>query len=120
MSDPRHQSRVDLMQRLFACTFSEQTLKECKKNGEEELIEIVQSLEEIDKEIQETAPERPLGEINKVDLAIMRLIVFESKNKNTPKKVLVDEGIELAKEFGSDSSPKFVNGVLAKILLDRN
>jgi len=58
-----------------------------------------------------------LDQINKVDLAIVRLIMFESKHAKTPVKVLVDEGIELAKAFGSDNSSRFINGVLAQLLL---
>jgi N utilization substance protein B len=46
----------------------------------------------------------------------MRLIIFESQTEKTPKKVLVDEAVELAKEYGSETSAKFVNGVLGKIL----
>jgi N utilization substance protein B len=71
---------------------------------------------EIDAQLAAHAPERPLSEINQVDLAIMRLIVHEAQAGKTPKKVLIDEAIELAKEFGTDSSPKFVNGVLGKVL----
>ena len=74
--------------------------------------------ESIDALIQSAAPERPLSEINKVDLAILRVIMFESRHHNTPPKVLVNEGIELAKAYGSDASSKFVNGVLAKLLID--
>jgi N utilization substance protein B len=55
-----------------------------------------------------------------VDLAILRLIVWEAHHKNTPKKVLIDEAVELAKEFGSDSSPRFVNGVLGQLLMQEN
>ena len=81
-----------------------------------DVAEIINRISELDNEIQIVAPERPLTDINKVDLAVLRLIVFEWKTSHTPKKVLIDEGVELAKEFGTDSSPKFVNGVLAKLL----
>lgn len=105
------------MQDLFACTFSQETQENCaQKDPESTLVKILSQLSEIDAVIQSAAPERPLQEINKVDLAILRLIVFESKNKNTPKKVLVNEAVELAKAFGSDNSPKFVNGALATLL----
>lgn len=117
MTDYRHQKRIKLMQDLFACTFLEESQKDCaQKDPESTLVKILSQLSDIDAVIQSAAPERPLQEINKVDLAILRLIVFESKNKNTPKKVLVNEAVELAKAFGSDSSPKFVNGALATLL----
>lgn len=119
--DKRHSRRVERMQILFARTF----LKPMEPEMEPMILalperlwfaELVKELPDIDKQLAVYAPERPLTDINKVDLAILRLIVFESRTQDTPKKVLVDEAIELAKEFGTDSSPKFVNGVLGKIL----
>jgi len=79
--------------------------------------QIIALLPSIDASLQEAAPERPLKDINKVDLAILRVIMFESLQKKTPKKVLINEAVELAKEFGTDSSPKFINGVLGKLLM---
>lgn len=94
---------------------------ESRVNGEglpylEEARAILAQSSEIDALLAAHAPERPLAEINQVDLAIMRLVVAESQTGVTPKKVLIDEAVELAKEFGTDSSPKFVNGVLGKVL----
>lgn len=119
--DGRHERRVFLMQMLFAHTFAdhdEQYLDDEVISADDlHLLEtIVQAIPAIDQAIVEHAPERPLSEINKVDLAIMRLIIFEGQTEKTPKKVLVDEAVELAKEFGSETSAKFVNGVLGKIL----
>ncbi|HYD34541.1 MAG TPA: transcription antitermination protein NusB [Vitreimonas sp.] len=109
--DPRHQKRIAMMQALFAFSFHQSP----SDDSFTDIAEIIEVLPELDQEIQSTAPERPLSEINKVDLAILRLIVFESKRKKTPKKVLINEAVELAKEFGTDSSPRFVNGVLAHL-----
>lgn len=119
MNDQRHNKRIDRMQALFACTFSENRLQECLAEPNNLVKDILSDLESIDSMIKSAAPERPLAEINKVDLAILRLIVFESKHKKTPKKVLINEGVELAKEFGSDTSSKFVNGVLAKLFIEK-
>lgn len=120
MTDYRHQRRQKFMQQLFACTFSEENLQKCLTDQKRPtLVKLLQSLEKLDKRIQTVALERPLAEINKVDLAILRLIVFESEQKKTPSKVLINEAIELAKEFGSESSPRFINGALAKLLLER-
>ena len=118
--DERHLRRIKLMQALFACTFSAESfaLAMEKHAPESELGLILRSLDELDAIITEAAPERPLKDINKVDLAILRLCMFESRHKKTPKKVLIDEAIELAKEFGAEHSSKFINGVLAKLLLD--
>lgn len=119
--DGRHERRVFLMQMLFAHTFEEADEQyldpELIEEAEMKLLEEIKlAVPVIDAEIALHAPERPLSEINRVDLAVMRLIIFESKNEKTPKKVLVDEAVELAKEFGSETSAKFVNGVLGKIL----
>ncbi len=136
--DKRHLRRIKLMQQLFAATF-EDKLKESPalddldrssdleissdlrlpydNDSRQEAERIVEQLSTIDKAIQEHAPERPLSEVNRVDLAILRIIVWESMTKKTPKKVLIDEAVELAKEFGSESSPRFVNGVLGKLLV---
>jgi N utilization substance protein B len=46
----------------------------------------------------------------------LRLAVYELENKKTPPKVVIDEAVELAKEFGGENSPPFVNGVLGTIL----
>jgi N utilization substance protein B len=115
--DPRHERRIETMQTLFAIMFSgEETQEQAELKYLPEAGKILQNSEALDQKIAQHAPERPLAEINQVDLAIMRLVVYEAETQNTPKKVLVDEAIELAKEFGTDSSPKFVNGVLGKVL----
>jgi N utilization substance protein B len=117
--DPRHLRRVAVMQALFAYSFNQEQAEnpEIEASITELITEIVADESEIDTLLQAAAPERPLVEINKVDLAILRVIVFESRHKKTPKKVLINEAIELAKEFGTDSSPAFVNAVLGKILI---
>jgi transcription termination factor NusB len=117
--DPRHQRRIDLLQNLFACTFTPRNLEEGLTTSEGELLDLLKDLDNLDATIQTAAPERPLDQINKIDLAILRLIVFESNRTKTPKPVLIDEGIELAKQFGSDNSSRFINGALAKLLLER-
>lgn len=116
--DPRHQRRIQLMQTLFALMFAGEAAQEAAELPlADEAQAVLKNSEAIDEQIVKHAPERPLTEINQVDLAIMRLIVYEAETTKTPKKVLIDEAIELAKEFGTDSSPKFVNGVLGKVLL---
>jgi transcription antitermination protein NusB len=119
--DPRHARRIGLMQQLFAYTFLETPELQAQFTTEHpDMAELIKNLPELDAELKEHAPERPLSEINKVDLAILRLVVFEWKQSRTPQKVLINEGVELAKEFGTESSPKFVNGVLAHLLKPEN
>ena len=114
--DQRHQRRIQLMQALFAYGFSDQQA-ELAPELEDQIKAILAEAPEVDKLLQQAAPERPLTEINQIDLAILRLVMFESRHKKTPKKVLLNEAVELAKTYGSDSSPKFVNAVLGSLLL---
>lgn len=117
-TDPRHARRAAVMQALFAHTFEvsdEQLVEDPELMAEVQLI--LKDLPEIDLLIAQYAPERPLPEVNTVDLAILRLIIHESRAQHTPPKVLINEAVELAKEFGTESSPKFINGVLGKLLV---
>jgi len=73
-------------------------------------------ISEIDATIQRLAPEWPLDQVTGVDRNILRLGVYELKfGKEIPPKVAINESIELAKAFGSDTSSKFVNGVLGSL-----
>ena len=72
----------------------------------------------IDKLIEKCAPEWPLEQVTLVDRNILRLGIYELMFGNydeVPPKVAINEAIELAKTFGSDSSARFVNGVLGTI-----
>lgn len=114
-NDPRHQKRQHTVQLLFAQSFPHD-------QPQDEVIKpIMEHLPAIDKHIESIAPEFPIDNINKVDLAILRLAVYEiTIQKDTPDKVIIDEAIELAKEFGGDSSPGFINGALGKLVKDSN
>ncbi|NTW14982.1 MAG: transcription antitermination factor NusB [Candidatus Moranbacteria bacterium] len=79
---------------------------------------VVKEQATIDRLIEKCAPEWPLEQIASVDRTILRLGIFEllyGDYDEVPPKVAINESIELAKSFGSDSSPKFVNGVLGTI-----
>ncbi len=54
--------------------------------------------------------------VSKIDLSILKLAIYEIKYKELPFKVVINEAVELAKKYGEDSSPKFVNGMLASII----
>jgi transcription antitermination protein NusB len=78
--------------------------------------EILKNLDEIDNWIKKFAPEWPIKQISMVDRNILRIGIFELIFlKETPPKVAIDEAIELAKRFGSETSGRFVNGVLGAI-----
>jgi len=69
----------------------------------------------LDAYIQKYAPEWPLEQIACVDRNILRLSLYEFTVGQTPIKVAISEAVELAKLFGSDSTPRFVNGVLGSL-----
>ena len=77
---------------------------------------VIRNKERIDLRIQSFAPTWPIEQISIVDRNILRLAIFEILLDNkVPAKVAINEAVELAKTFGSDSSPKFVNGVLGSV-----
>ena len=54
--------------------------------------------------------------ISKIDLAILKLAIYEIKYTETPFKVVINEAVELAKKYGEDTSKNFINGILASIV----
>lgn len=119
--DPRHLRREKIMQELFA--WNARTELSYPKEGEfdEKTEEIIKNIEQIDKLIIESAAEWGIEKINKVDLAVLRQAVYELVFEcSEPSKVIIDESVELAKEFGGENSPAFVNGALGKILNSRS
>jgi transcription antitermination factor NusB len=107
--DPRHLKRVKIIKSLFAESFTHQ------KNLPGTSKKILSKKKEIDTLIEKAAPTWPVDNLNKIDLAILRLAIYELKEEKNPPKVIIDEAVELAKEFGAESSPSFINGVLGTI-----
>jgi N utilization substance protein B len=62
------------------------------------------------------APQWPTNRQPGVDRALLRLAVWELTNTDTPPKVVIDEAIEMAKQFSTEQSPAFINGVLDAVL----
>ena len=72
---------------------------------------------EIDSKINAVAKGWKTNRMGKVELAIIRLAVYEMKfEEDVPEGVAINEAVELAKSYGTDDSPSFVNGVLAKLV----
>lgn len=109
--DPRHLKRIKIMQDLYAWGFHPTQALQTDSTPE-----IIKSLGRLDKLIVKAAPAWPLNKINRVDLAILRLAVFELIKGETPPKVVIDEAVELGKRFGGESTASFVNGVLGKLI----
>ena len=77
---------------------------------------VIHNKEKIDQKIQSFATAWPIEQISVVDRNILRLAIFEILFDNkSPVKVAINEAVELAKRFGTDNSPKFVNGVLGAV-----
>lgn len=77
---------------------------------------IVEKLEEIDSLLNELSSGWKTSRMNRVDLTILRLAVYEIRyDESIPTGVAINEAVEIAKKYSSDSGPAFVNGVLAKV-----
>lgn len=102
----------------------EKKISEEERMSEEERTYIIQKFEdliqkmpEIDGKINAVARGWKTGRMGKTDLAILRLAVYEMQYEDSiPVKVAINEAVELAKKFGGDASPSFVNGILAKLV----
>lgn len=78
---------------------------------------IADKLDEIDEQINNVSEGWPTSRLGKAELSIMRLAVYEMKyDDDIPVNVAVNEAVELAKKYGADNAPSFINGVLAKFI----
>lgn len=110
--DPRHVDRSEAVQEIFAYSFLQ---NQKVKSGLAR--ETIDKIEKIDPVVAKHASLWPLPSIAAIDLTILRLAVYELVfEKKIPYKVIIDEAVELSKEFGSESTPSFVNGVLGSIV----
>ena len=100
-SDPRHKKRELKVAKLFAQSF------------------IPGFTSPVDDPISQAAPDWPLKNINKIDLAILRVATDEILYSKTPEKVIIDEAVEIAKKYGAENSASFINGVLGTILKNK-
>ncbi|MFZ2199926.1 MAG: transcription antitermination factor NusB [Microgenomates group bacterium] len=100
-TDPRHKKRELKVAKLFASSF------------------IPGFTTIFDDQISLAAPEWPLKNINKIDLAILRCATEELVSSDTPAKVVIDEAVEIAKKYGAENSSSFINGVLGTILKNK-
>ena len=130
MTGPRRQARETALKALYERDMSQHDpLKTLERLGEEEalppevtgyarqLVEgVLGKLREIDTTLRRLAPAFPLEQLSAVDRNILRLALWEILYYGKiPLKVAINEAVELAKTFGSDTSPRFVNGVLGSV-----
>lgn len=132
MAGKRHQAREVALQALFELDAvghgTEETIArlcealsvgpEAGKFAEELVIGVRENREKIDETISKTAPAWPLEQIAAIDRNILRLAIYEILIDNkVPMRAAINEAIELAKQFGGETSPKFINGVLGSVSL---
>ena len=130
MTGTRHKARATALQALYeidavardAGTVLTRLLAEGNFSAEnkaftQELVDgVVKNRPEIDQNIKKYAPAWPLEQLAIIDRNILRLAIFEILFDNkVPVRVAVSEAVELAKSYGSESSGKFVNGVLGSV-----
>ncbi|MGC8981832.1 MAG: transcription antitermination factor NusB [Minisyncoccia bacterium] len=129
----RHLCRIIAMQSLYEWAFYnyknnweeilERNLKEFGQDIDEpEFLRklmrgVVENLEEIDKILKESVKSLPFEQIPLLEKSILRLATYEllKGSKETPYKVAINEAIELAKNFGTPATSKFINGVLGTV-----
>lgn len=82
---------------------------------------VIRHKRQLDALIQQYAPAWPVDQIAVIDRNVLRIALVELSNLvDTPTKVAINEAVDLAKEFGSDSSSRFVNGVLGSVVSGRD
>jgi len=134
MAGIRRQARIAALQALYEldCTKHKveealarlragETLAQEALSFSEELVKgVLQNKSELDALIKKFAPAFPPEQMAIIDRNILRLAIFEILfDDKTPFKVAINEAVELAKEFGSDSSPRLINGVLGSVTTER-
>lgn len=96
-------------------------LKEDDKAYMEKKVEaIFEKIPALDEKINGAAKGWKTNRMGKVDLTVIRLALYEmAYDETVPEKVAINEAVELAKKFGGDDSPSFVNGILAKLVSEK-
>ncbi len=126
----RRQARMIALQTLYEYDIAQHTAAEVLQRHVEErhlpsqvveyaealVLGVNEHLADIDAHIQSAAREWPLQQMARIDKNILRLAIYEILFNNTvPAKAAINEAVELAKIFGSDTSSRFINGVLGTI-----
>jgi len=126
----RHLSRMVAMQAIYEWNFRQDTnleelversISEFSNDVDSKYIRnliggVTKNSKSIDKEIETCAPEWPIEQISYIDKSILEIAIFELvHSKDIPPKVAINEAVELAKQFGSSNSSKFINGVLGSV-----
>lgn len=132
---PRTQARGVALQALYEidlteheigvvleARFAEADLDERLEDFARKIVQgVVPRRTQLDKYIAQHAPEWPIDQVSSIDRNLLRMALWEfAVSDETPVKVAINEAIELAKLYGSDSTPRFVNGVLGSLADHKN
>ena len=103
---------------IFLHRFQENLIEPKLNDFVREIVQgVVPLIENLDKVISKYAPDWPLDQVASIDRNIIRIALWEfGVGKCTPVKVAINEAVELAKIYGSDSTPRFINGVLGSLV----
>lgn len=108
-ADAAHHAAGDVLQRHLA----EESYGDHVRQYAQSLVEgIVSKTKQLDDIIGKHATEYPVAQLSPIDRNILRLALYEATHGDVPAKAAINEAVELAKEFGSEGSARFVNGVL--------
>ncbi len=133
MGSLRHRVRIAALQSLFEVEATDHAIdvvyerrreeEELASDGERFLHRLVFGVWEhrsyLDGVIEEAAPNWPITQMPGIDKAVLRIAIYElliDETEHTPVKAAINEAVELAKQFGSDNSSRFVNGVLGTVV----
>jgi transcription antitermination factor NusB len=116
-TDPRHLKRIRLLKALYSQQYSKTRAPLLSADDRKIFRQLISNILEINSIIDKCSHRFGASKMAKIDLSLLQLAVFEMQFlRQAPKKVIVDEYVELAKEFGGDKSPQLVNGILGKII----
>ena len=95
--------------------------EEAKEYIKDAILGINEHIEEIQELIEKNLKaDWKIDRISKIDLSLLKLAIYEIKYKKIPYKVAINEGLELAKKYGEETSKNFINGILASVVKEMN
>ena len=111
-----NEAELNEQKELYISNLPEPTMEESVLLAER-FQSIIDNIDDIDKSISEASTGWKLSRMGKVELTILRLAVYEMQyDDDIPVKVAINEAVEIAKKYGGDNTPAFVNGILAKLV----
>lgn len=115
-----HKEFHDIEEMREQCELYAEKLESMKEEDEkyicDRVFKVIEKLDELDKDIDEAAEGWSVSRMSRIDLSIMRLAYYEMCfDEAVPVQVAINEAVEIAKLYGGDNSPSFINGILGKL-----